>query len=528
MHKFIKSLLSICLVVVLFFSCRKQTGVNWDVDAVFPIVNSTLNIKNFLGDSIFKSDNTGLLNISLTRTITALRLDSLLKLPDTTIVSTFTSVNPFGSTLTPGQSFPFLPAADITFNIGDGTAIKFATLAKGTLNVKYSNTIQEPLDLIYVINGAVKNGSVLTIKETIPPGVNALIKNYDLSGYTLNMRGISGMQYNTLAQNYTITLNQNANPAQVNFGQGAKIEVAYSNVVPNYVEGYFGTPKVEIPLDTANFSLIDNFSAENFMLSSAVLDFKILNEFGVEFTGGFSNIKSINKSTIVPLITSELSNININRASKVGNTVYQTVKTVSLSNANSNIAPFLSNLPDKLVYQGTVNVNPLGNISGYNDFAFGDNGLTVLADVNIPMRFNANNFVIQSKTSVDFSNIKQLENVNSGTIIISALNGYPFAARLQAYMLNASGVVIDSLFNNSNNQIAAGQVNAQNIVVSSNSSQLRIPLTKEKISKLKETKNLKITSKFIMPPNPPDIKIYDYYTVNVNITADLNYHVKSD
>lgn len=496
------------------------------MDAILPIVNSNLNIKNFLGDSIFKSDNNGLLNISLTRTITTLKLDSLLKLPDTTIVSTFTSANPFGSTLTPGQSLPFLPPTDITFNIGDGTALKYVNISKGTLKVKYSNTIQEPLDLVYVINGAVKNGSVLTIKETIPPGTNSLIKNYDLSGYTMNMRGLTGVQYNTIAQTYTITLNQNANPAQVNFGQGAKIELAYSNVVPSYAEGYFGTPKVEIPLDTANFSLIDNFSAQNFMISDAFLDFKILNEFGVEFTGSFSNIKSINKTSVVPLNTSQLSNININRASKVGSTVYQTVKTISLSNANSNISAFLSNLPDKLVYQGTVNVNPLGNISGYNDFAFADKGLTVLADVNIPFRFNASSFILQSKTSVDFSNIEQLNNVNNGTLIISTLNGYPFAAKLQAYMLNNSGVIIDSLFNSTNNYVNAGTVNTQNIVTSSNASKLNIPLTKEKIEKLKETKSLKITSKFIMPPNPPDIKIYDYYTINVNITADLNYHVK--
>ena len=53
------------IALVVFCSCRKPTATNWDVDVVFPVVKSSLNIKNFIGDSIFSADNTGLLHLKV-------------------------------------------------------------------------------------------------------------------------------------------------------------------------------------------------------------------------------------------------------------------------------------------------------------------------------------------------------------------------------------------------------------------------------------------------------------------------------
>ncbi|MGZ3899960.1 MAG: hypothetical protein ACXVNQ_06330, partial [Bacteroidia bacterium] len=251
-------------------------------------------------------------------------------------------------------------------------------------------------------------------------------------------------------------------------------------------------------------------------------------EFGAEFTGNLSNIKSINttNSSNVNLITSQLSNININRATRVGTTVYPSVKVVSLTNTNSNITSFLSNLPNKLSYQGSVKLNPLGNLSGYNDFAFYNTGVKVVADINIPLKFTADYFKLVSTSNLNFSNLKQLDHVNYGEFIISTSNGYPFQAKLQAYLINDQGATIDSLLLPGANIVDRGLIDSQNIVYQSARSELRIPLDKEKIEKLKSSKKVRIETYFIMPPNPPDIKIYEDYTFDVNIRAELNYRVE--
>jgi hypothetical protein len=521
------------LILLLSF-CRKPNIASWDVDIVLPVVTSQLNIKNFLGDSIFKSDNTGLLNLSVTRTITAIKLDSLIKLPDTTIKNSFITV--FPGLINPGQAIPIpVPQAELTFSISNGVALKRTDLRSGSLTVKFINEVNQPLKILFVIPSAVKNGKPFTIREIVPladvtmtPAVNGtLTKTYDFSGFSLNMMGLNGTTYNTIVQTYTIAVDSNAaGPANVPFGKGATMELNYANVVPDYVEGYFGQQTVAIPLDTTQLELIKNFQASNFMLSSATLDFKILNEFGAEFSANLSNIKSINGTSVVALGTTQLSNINLNRASKVGTTVYPSVKTISLTNNNSNIVPFLSNLPNKVTFQGSIGVNPLGNISGYNDFAFYNTGIKVLADINIPFKFNANYFKLVSNTKVDFANVTSLDKVNSGKFIISANNGYPFSTRLQAYLLDEQGQKIDSLFVINSNVLQPGRVDAQNVVVEAIKSSIEMSIDKSKIQNLKKSKLIRIETYFIMPPNPPDIKIYENYSFDVNIVAELNYNVE--
>lgn len=521
----------ICLFIIgliIIYSCRKPTAANWDVDVIFPVVNSTLNIKNFLGDSLFVPDNTGLLNFNITREITAIKLDSLLKLPDTTIVNTFTVPAVFPTTLTPGQALTFFPSTELNFNIPNGVALKTLNVRTGLLSVKFTNDLAEPLDLLYIIPSAVKNGQPLTIFETVPPNNVPLLKTYSLAGYALNLRGLSGIVYNTIVQAYTVTLNPNANPVVVTYGQGAKAALSYSNIVPDYVEGYFGQQTISLPLDTARFEIFNNLKASNFMLSNATLNFKILNEFGAEFNASLSNIKSVSSNSVVSLTNGLLSSMNINRASKAGNTISPSIKSISLTSTNSNIVPFLSNLPNKLTYQGNVNVNPLGNLSGYNDFAYYNTGIKVLAEINIPLRFNADYLKLTSNSAVDFSNVKQLENVNHGNFIVSALNGYPFRAQIQGYLLNDQKQIIDSLFIPGSNFIERGVIDSQNNVTSPTPSKLNVPLTKEKVENLKKTKTIKLVTYFILPPNPPDIKIYENYRMDIGIVAQLNYKVKQN
>lgn len=526
--RLLKKIWILTALTCLVFACRKPTVANWDVDVVLPLVNSELNISNFIGDSIFKADNNGLLNLNVSREITAIKLDSLLTLPDTSFVKSFTVIVFQPTKVAPGQVFSFFPATELNFNVNDGVSIKTVDVRSGKLSIKFSNRLLQPLDMKYMIPSATKNGVPFTILETIPPGLNSLSKTYDLSGYTFNMRGLTGNAYNSIVQSYTFAVNQNADTAIVYAGEVAKIEVGYENLVPQYIEGYFGQQVITVPLDTARLNLIDNFRATNFMLKDATLNFKILNEFGAEFSGSLSNIKSINSTANnqVALSTSQLANININRATKTSGTVFPSVKSISLTSLNSNIVPFLSNLPDKLTYQGSIKVNPLGNISGYNDFAFYDKGIRVIADINIPMRFNADNFRLRTNATVDFKDVEQLNDVKGGNFVILAKNGYPFQAKLQAFLLDEQGSIIDSLFVAGKNIIAAGQLDNQNNVIAQSASKVLVPIDQSKIANLRKSKTIQIVTYFIMPPNPPDISLYEQYKFNVNIIAELNYNVR--
>lgn len=507
--------------------CRKPSGANWDVDLLIPVANSRLNISNFIADTIFEADQAGLLHFRFNRELLALKLDTLVKLPDTTIKQLF--VSPVTLSLVPAQTLTFFPPSELTFNVTNGIELTVAEIRQGSLTVTFSNSAPEVLDLIYQVPSAVKNGMPLTISESIPPGQNSLRKSYDLSGYRFSMRGMNGNRYNTIVQTYTVALNKDAQPVTVTSGQGASIEVGYSHIVPQYLEGWFGDEVLSLDPDTASFSFLDNVTTRNFMLSQAKMEFRIMNEFGADFEASLSGIRSINMKSgqSVLLNTDKLSSIHLDWAKRSGSTVTSTTKTILFDQTNSNITAFISNLPDRIAYQGSVQINPppVGQAVGHTNYAYYDKGIRVLANIDIPMRFTADEISLESNAKVDLGNVDQLDKVNSGRFVITATNGYPFTAKLQAYMKDEAGVTIDSLFVDGANYIQHGTLNAQNEVTEPQYSQLFIPIDKQKIDNLRRCRSLRIVSKFLMPQNPPEIKILEGYEFDVKIVAELNYNV---
>lgn len=527
---FLKQTGLLLVLFTLLFSCRKPVSVNWDVDLSIPLVNADLDIKNFFGDTLVSSDEAGLLHLKFNREVYALKLDTLFQLPDTSIINSFT-FQTIPITLYPGQTFTFFPPTELEFDFGSGdAALRRFDVHSGLLSMTFSNDLTEALDLLYIIPNAKKNGVPLTISVTIPPGQNSITQEQDLKGYQLDLRGLDGTKYNTISQAYTLSVNPNSNTVTVTYGKGAKAELRYSKIVPEYIEGYFGHQIVNIDTDTARFDIGNTVKTSNFMLDQVKMDFYLKNEFGAEFRANLSDIKSINSvnQNTIALQSSQLSVINLNRASKVGQTVFPSVKPLYFNNANSNIVPFISNLPDKLSYRGTIELNPLkpSNSSGYNDFAFYDTGLRIWSDVDIPLRYNADYFLLQSSGAISIGNAEQLDRVNTGYFNVIAENGFPFQARLQAYLKDENGLLIDSIFDPQQNLIPSGVLNSQNDVVSPVNSTLKIPISESKIESLKRAKTIEINTYLLMPSGPAPINLYEKYKFKIKIVAELNYRVE--
>lgn len=526
-----KSLFLVILAFSIFISaCRKKGQTEWDVDVVAPVVNGELNMSNFLGDSLFSPDNTGLLHLAINRTLTSIKLDSLIKIPDTLITSGFTWTL-FPTPLSPGQNIVTGAQQPLIFNFSNNVGLRTINMEKGTLRVEYKNTYSQPVDFRYSFPGIVKNGVPLELSETLS-GYDTLgrFRLFDLKGYTFDLKG-NGGQVNTIIQTYSVTVNASGQSAYIQPGQGVTLKISYKNLLPSYVEGYFGKQVIAIGPDSAKIDIGKNFSASNFILNSASVDFKIINDFGCELNAQLPNIVSVKKdgNVKVNLNAPNLANINVNGATRTNNwysPYTPSVKQILLNNTNSNVKQCLELLPDYLKYTGTININPLGNTSGFNNFAYLNSSLRVDANIDIPMAFNAQYFDLTSISDFNVSKIKQIDNINYGRFVIKASNGFPFKAALQAYLMDSLGTVVDSVFNPSNNIINAGFINTQNIVTTPFSTDLSIPVDKSKLEHLKKARKVQIKTRLIMPPNPPDIKLYESYLLKVKIVADINYNIK--
>ena len=522
--------LFVFIILLFAFSCKKETS--WDVDIAIPIAKSHLNISNFFGDSIFKADANGLLHLAFSKDLINYTMDSLVNLPDTTVV--LGQIFPFSTSLLPGvQIFSNAASTDkeIKFDVSNGVELNKAIIKSGNLKIEYLNSYAQPLKFNYNINSATLYGSQLNVTQVIP-GNATIVKVYPLDGYTINLTGMSGNKVNTLVQTYTISTDASGVADVLQPGQGIIIRLSFIDVVPEYVQGYFGQQNLSFGPDSASLGILGNFRPTNLMLSQSSINFKIINEFGIEMSTSINSLKSI-KTTPANCVTlnsgNMLQSININRASKtnnLSNPVFPWFKEININSSNSNLNPFLQNIPNYLGYSVQATLNPLGNISAGNDFAFYGRGLKVTADVDIPLALSADNFTLINYSKVDLTQLNKLKDVNTCEINLQAINNYPFSAQIQGYVLNDQNQIIDSLFIPGQNTIASANTDINNNVTNSVASKISVVLHADKINNLTKCKQIKFVSCLFLPNQPTPIKINEDSYLDLILSANLNYSSK--
>jgi hypothetical protein len=528
--RFLKKSLFGLLVLTTIVSCKKETS--WDVDLALPIARSYLNISNFFGDSLFQTDQNGLLHVSFSKDLINYTMDSLVKLPDTTINLGYTVF--FNQSLSPGfQIFSNALSNDkeITFDVGNGVEMNKAIVRSGYLKIEYINTYAQPLDFNYIVNSATLWGSQLTVNQSIP-GSTSLTKLYPLDGYIINLTGLSGNKINTLVQTYTISTSPNGVTDILAPGQGLQIKLSFIDLIPEYIQGYFGQQNLSFGPDSSAFGFLDNFSTNNFILSQSSINFRIVNEFGIELSSSINNMKSIKTTpaNVVNLNSGNLlQSINVARANKTNNPsnpVFPWFKQINVNSGNSNLNAFLQNLPNYLGYSVNAQINPLGNISAGNDFAFYGRGLKVTADIDIPLKLSADYFSLINYSKVDLTQLKELNDVNSCQILLNARNNYPFKANIQGYMLNDQGQVIDSLFLPGQNIIEPAITDGNNVVLNYVDSKLEVNFNKDKIVHLTQCKQIKFVSYLYLTNQPTPIQINEDSYLDLVVHANLNYNAR--
>lgn len=529
--RFLKKSFLVLMAIGTLISCKKETS--WDVDLAIPIAKSYLNISNFFGDTIFNSDPSGLLHIAFSKDLINYTMDSLVKLPDTTVNIGYTV--PFATALTPGTqiySNASLPDKEITFDVSNGVELNRAIVRKGYLKIEYINSYAQPLRFNYIINSASLWGNLLAVDQRIE-GNSTFVKMYALDGYNINLTGLSGNKINTLVQTYTISTDASGAADQLQPGQGLNIKLSFVDLVPEYIQGYFGKQDLSFGPDSSSFGFLDNFSTNNLLLSQSSINFRIINEFGIEMSSSIKSMRSIKTSpaNVVTLNSGNLlQSININRASKtnnLSNPVFPWLKQININSNNSNLNAFLENLPNYLGYSVVAKINPLGNISAGNDFAYYGKGLKLVADIDIPLALSADYFKLINFSKVDLTQLKELNDVNSCEIILKARNNYPFKAQIQGYMLNEQNQIIDSLFIPGQNIIESGITDANNNVLSYVDSKLSAVFSKSKIDNLSQCKQIKFVSYLFLPNQPTPIKIKEDSYLDLVVHALLNYNAKS-
>ncbi len=522
-------LFPVLLVIVLFSSCRKEMEkASWDTDILAPLISASMNINNILPDSILQANADSSMKIVFNNDLYKIDIDTLFNIEDTTIQNSYALPSPLP--LPAGYPIPF-PSTTATTYALPGIELKKVIIKSGFVSFKVKSKIQEETVYTYGIPCATDPfGMVFSRTFTVPgrvgttPGVYNLL--VDLSGYTIDLTGPSGTQINTI---YTsLTANIGATPVTVTPADSLIIGNTFFDIIPYYAKGYFGNNTYNVGPSTSNFTLFDRIVDGTLQLEDVDFNFKIENPIGMDARLYVSNISSINTrtGTTINLTNSMIgSTININRAAESGGIVYPTFANFPLNTTNSNIKPMIENLPNKFGYTMQIITNPLGNISGSNDFIYSDRLMKASLDMEIPLSLVANNLTLQDTLALNISQTGGTQNIHEGTITLFANNGFPFDAQLQLYLLNESNVVTDSIFGYANTIVEA-PINSALRVIGKKLTKIAIPISESKMNLLYETKKVVLKVKFNTSAQPQYIKIYSEYSIDVKLVGDFNYTIQ--
>ncbi len=514
--------------------CKKENDrPQWDVEVAGPLLFADIGINQLLADSLTQADANGAIRVVYEETVDNLELDSIYTIPDTSI-----------QTLYIWSVFPYLVQPNTPFYTNDnnvrlgisGVELKKAHIRTGKIGLSIRNTLPTRIYFTYTIPKAIKNGNQFQVVQDVGPGsisAPAIFNGtYDFDGYDIDLTGASGLLVNTIAYNVRAVSDPSGSAFTVNPGDTMiNLVSTLLSIEPSYVKGYLGQTTVNLS-DDANVGLGNIIRDGTVEMDSARLRLDVINSIGADASAMIRNLNATNNQTSSAIALSAPgilnTRLNINRASESGNAsdpVRPTTLSLSLDRSNSNLVDLLENIPDRLDYNLDLSLNPLGNVSGSNDFVYSDRLVASRLRLELPLRFAANQILLADTLDLTADNLTNLDPVGPAIVTMVAENGFPLNIELQFFLIDENGTVTDSLLQQGN-LIPSAYVDGAMNVVASRSTRLEIPVEAERKSRLQSARKIGIRGRFTTPAYPVLVQFYEHYRLRIKLVAEGTYSIR--
>lgn len=534
--KWLKSALSGGLLAVVFIvSCRRDDP-QWDLDLTVPIAYGNLSLDNLMADSLTSTSADGSLRISHHSKIPGISADTLFNIPDTTISNAYHI---------PGGQLNMSPGD----NIGNQNSetqyalapvqLVYGVLERGKAIVRLQNDIQRRVIVVYELSSATLNGNPVMVTDTLPAAPSAtvssvVIKEIDLSGYEIDFTGINGNRVNTVATIFSAVIDPTETSNVIVFPADSVVaDVTFSGIRPYYVRGYFGSELTELGPEETYSGFFSKVESGQLGLDSLSMTLTLENYAGLDMRFTVNNLwtrrQSTNQSVYLshPIVGQP---ININRAQYSWSYPPSIPQVYSwrFDNSNSNIVNMMELMPDYFGYDFSILTNPLGNVSGNNDFLYSDFGINAYIDVDMPVNFFADQIVLVDTVDTDFGTLNSGA-VREANITIHADNSFPLDAILQVFMIDENNNLLDQVVA-SPGTVYSGPLSVSGGYYFSNGSTqsvVNIPLNESQTANFLNSTRLVVKATFDTHTNPSYVKIFTTNRLAFDITADFEYRVNN-
>lgn len=522
----------VAIACTLLISCKKRKE-GWLIDTLVPMVDSKLDLQNIFEEDLVQVGDGNLLYLVYDNKILDLKLADDFSIPDTTVkqINDGPPIN-----LAWDKTQPLITDTNESrFEIRDANLTE-AIIKSGKIKFKINSTITEPTIVKYILSSATKDGKTLEFSTNMAAGSvsnpTEFESEIDLSDYLLNLRGKNQNGYNTIFFYFVVEFANPTSPSGIyNYTSDdvVIIENSFEQIKPFKVKGVFNTSTEKPDETSAQFDAFKQITGGTFEVQKAQFSFEFINKIGVDLQGKVNALKAKNTfEGTSTMLTGDFINqsLNLSRAKEDYSKytpIIPSITTYDLNEQNSNVTSFISLLPNEVEYDIDFTINPLGNVSGGNDFLFSDHGIEAYLNMRIPLNIKARNLTLVDTVDFDLGNPDEgAELIEGGSVKVHTQNYYPFNATIQIYTLDGASNIIDSIME-PNSIIEAG-IPTNSKVVSPTKSVLIAPVSIPSINRLYQAERAIVKLTF----NTNGEEYYDLYAsyfTKVDVVGDFKYRL---
>lgn len=420
--------------------------------------------------------------------------------------------------------------AEYYFN---GAQLKKLKIKSGKLKLTIVSTIEEDMTVDYTIPHA-RKGS-LNVNETMKvpasaPGTSTRVeREIDLAGYILDLRGRVpdvDNEYNKFYNILDVRIDSSGKLRTITLQDSIYVYYGLLDLVPEWCEGYFGQQQMASDVQLVDFAAFNGGSG-TLELQDVKLNLRIENGFGMSAGLSVNEIKGINQSkgsSVVLNTSNVISNpASINAATDAPFTVFKA--SYDFTTGNSNIKPFIENLPNKLQYNIDLITNPNGNVNNFKDFAYSNSNLTATLEATIPLHLKADSLSLASDVDVEIFAQENAERIKEGSINLRCKNGFPAELQIHVYMLDQNGNPLDRLTVEGMETLPAAPIdNVTGKVISPVEGRIKLKMNRSQTERLKSYPKIRVVAVFnTIKNNTQPVKFYNSYKLDVLASGNFIY-----
>jgi hypothetical protein len=501
--------------------------VYWNPKFGVPVAYGTLSIADLIEEvdstNSITEDANHFLSLIYSNSVLSNNAGSLLKIQD----------QQFSEVLLESQyNLPAYPTQDTirltrastdTFQFSNGEIIDSIKMKAGAMAVHVSSTYKQMGSLKIIVPKLTKNKVPLEILVDInkSDGTFSTIKNYDLTGYKLELEHPNGA-INTMSYNYTAKLVNNG--AGIQAGNNIKVTIDLKDVAFSSMFGYIGQRQLVNTVKHFTVPLFKDVSNPKLQFANPLIRVRSVNSFGVPANVELYNVKAVSdkdNKTVPMVFASSVNPFLINHPTKFGATSFD---TAIFDRSTVNIDQALEIGPNNIFYGIRSFSNPAGKAI---NFVADSSKIKIDLDIEIPLDMKTSLLEFSDTIDLDLTDI-DTEDIKSLILHTAFENGMPLDLNMQIYLLDQDHRPVDTLFTAANQPIVkSGTLNQEGKVTQSSTKETDVIFHQSQLPLLKKVKYAMIKAGIITSNNGATfVKLYSTYNLKVNFAIQTEIEKK--